>query len=1035
MARIRITGLPKKAHGGPTGGAADGLRKFMDGNKTFDKGLNQFAEPDFEVNTSISAVPRDEATIEAEGGETVLVPGEGGLPEFYKINGPRHGGGGVPLNVPEESFVFSDFKKGKGSMQIKDSEILAQFGISVNKKGKQKGWTPAKISKKYNLNKYLKVLRDPNSDKLEIETAEKMLENVNIKLAKLGLIQESMKGFESGTPKIAEPYMASAGITEEDLMPSEEEMMQAQGGMQAPAAPQGMGQEQMMPPEQMQGQPMMDPSQQMMASPEEMMMAYGGDISEYQAGGSYGNNAMKGRFHGLDIAQKGTEVKATSTLTQGANETDAAFARRKAIQKASEDLLNKEKPKAQNGGVTFGSSDFTGKFWDSILASGGPIGPGGVAINNYENQFNNPEFFTGNSGEQYVGEKSPFNYIDDENVGSFEYLKREKRNNAESSKWANFVNKANPFKDNARRTSMTFQEGGDLPKAQTGNIGYKGNDLVQEIDNGENSTLVTSRGDGSLLVVTTDKATGEEIGRDIVKKDSPSYDFFSKAPETEDVKEDLKEDVKDYASSNYTFDLDNPLSHIPEGERESIQKVYDDLSESLDDPDVRKALKEKHLENIKNSNLTAAQKKELSGRSIEDIVDNYKRVQAQIFEIRHLAKSNPEIQKMLNDKDFDSGDVSGKYGAIAKKLGLDVINPLNVAGMQSSHNALFSIMEDDKYSDKFPNVVQQNLGNPDSKTGRAESSKVDGIMGDTSLGESWNSREIPEGEAEVTEEGTKADDLESADPVYDRSDEEANYYLQDIANMGNLFGQRMGLKKYLPNFNEVDLHGADPTFYDPSRALAANAESAGMLTNNLAAFAGPQALSARASKIQGTTFKQNADTIGNYDDRNVGVANQFANSNAAIENQEAQINNAGLKKFYDESTIANQQFDNSKRQINRSMTDGYRQALDNKWTAQVINSENPYFKTDPSVGGGVFWTGEGRKLTGKGTGYQDPRESQYARLKGLKYSDKAIEMIMGKPNNTNVNKFLEQPNDPARDQLRMFTKGVRGARGSRGNVA
>ena len=139
MARIRITGLPNKAHGGPTGGAADGLRKFMTSNKTFDKGLNQFAEPDFEVNTSISGVPRDEATIEAEGGETVLVPGEGGLPEFYKINGKRHGPGGVPLNVPKESFVFSDFKKGKGSMQIKDKEILAQFGININKKGKQKG--------------------------------------------------------------------------------------------------------------------------------------------------------------------------------------------------------------------------------------------------------------------------------------------------------------------------------------------------------------------------------------------------------------------------------------------------------------------------------------------------------------------------------------------------------------------------------------------------------------------------------------------------------------------------------------------------------------------------------------------------------------------------------------------------------------------------------------------------------------------------------------------------------------------------------
>ena len=180
--KVKIKGLPNKAYGGTNAekkadGSFNGLRRFLEGKKTFDYGMNQFSEPDFEVNNTIKAVDKEDANIEAEGNEIAVVPGMSGIPEAYKITGPRHNNGGVPLNLAPDSFIFSDHKKG---MKIQDPDILKEFGMSVPKTGKPKAKTPADIAKKYKINDYKKILMDANSDKLERETAEQMIKNYNL---------------------------------------------------------------------------------------------------------------------------------------------------------------------------------------------------------------------------------------------------------------------------------------------------------------------------------------------------------------------------------------------------------------------------------------------------------------------------------------------------------------------------------------------------------------------------------------------------------------------------------------------------------------------------------------------------------------------------------------------------------------------------------------------------------------------------------------------------------------------------------------
>jgi len=99
---------------------------------------------DESVRSSLRAVPRENANVEAEGGETVLTDlSNDGTFGLYNIKGPRHSQGGVPMFLPEQSFIYSDTPKLKFN-----KEEMSEFNMGGDKK------TPAKISKKYDINPF-----------------------------------------------------------------------------------------------------------------------------------------------------------------------------------------------------------------------------------------------------------------------------------------------------------------------------------------------------------------------------------------------------------------------------------------------------------------------------------------------------------------------------------------------------------------------------------------------------------------------------------------------------------------------------------------------------------------------------------------------------------------------------------------------------------------------------------------------------------------------------------------------------------------
>jgi hypothetical protein len=211
MARIRIknkNSLPK----GFTSRDGKVIKTYASGGAT--------------VSSTLGPVDRDAANLEAEKGEMALTDTTGdGVFELYDIGGKRHSEGGTPLNLPDQSFVYSDTK---GMLLTIDE--MASLGIEGKKR-----ITPAKAAKKFPLNEYIKILEDTASDKIAIETAEQMISKNKVMLSQIAFIQESKKDFEGGLPLAAFPYLMSKGIDPEEF---QQKIMQ----MQAEKEGQGQGQ-------------------------------------------------------------------------------------------------------------------------------------------------------------------------------------------------------------------------------------------------------------------------------------------------------------------------------------------------------------------------------------------------------------------------------------------------------------------------------------------------------------------------------------------------------------------------------------------------------------------------------------------------------------------------------------------------------------------------------------------------------------------------------------------------------------------------
>lgn len=797
--------------------------------------LNEFGTKSMEVGKFLTAVPREEANLEAEGRETAITNfNNDGIPEHYVIKGPRHSSGGVPLKLKEDSFIFSDTK----AMKIKDQKILQMFGMSP----KGGGYTPAQIAKKYDLNKYKKILLDPNSDKLQRETAELMITNYNRKLGQLALLQESQKGFPQGIPDVAMPYVASMQLDPNALLGTLDQ-----------------GQEEM-PAEEDQGE------------------------------AKYGKN----------IISKLKKVKEESYFkarggTPGLGKRLVKF--KKSLPKADDGMIVPE------DGQT---------YMDWAVKAGVPI--------NDPNYAELQNLIWNSADKQFVPRKGT---TPKEKTVVTTNTKVIKRQNIPAN--ATKHDESSPDYDPRKVKVGDYIKGKDGRYRKATNI--KGGGLAGGSFSGADNY---------------NKFFGSDIKQD-AEKAKVILSAKAKVPGSGIKWDGKKFNVSGDAIANLSLEERELITRIAGyggakgfGAKEYGVVLGDQYENKYGlrgfiDPEL---LEYQYWKSRKeNWNKTANEFHNLSPEAKKaNRVGYLKKLGYGDDELKTLSDKIDDPEKLYtpkftrgwgrkkvtkNGKTYWTGDDKSLVGRVQKSFDHDQFRP------HAGDDYALGWEHADFYKENDPTLEFEDV--PD--------------------------------EVLTTEEKEKAKEEFRAKSGI----ENAPWFLQDIINTTGAAADLLRVKKYMPWQAAPSLHLPEPVYYDPTRELAANAETANIGTQGAQLFAGPQAFNARYAQIQGQAAKNAADILGRYNNLNVSIANQYENTKAQLLNQD-ELNRANAAtSLFDKTTIANQMYDSEKNMARQNLRNAYRDAITNKANAQVMNTLYPQYHIDPSTGGQMVFV-EGRDL-------------------------------------------------------------------------
>jgi hypothetical protein len=813
---------------------------------------NSLAKKPLSTRQSLGPVDRDMANVETEGGETVFLPDKEGLPAHYRIHGPRHSEGGVPMNIPPDSFVFSDTR----SMRIKDADLLKEFGMPANKKG----YTPAEIAKKYDINKFRKILQDPDSDKLQIQTAEYNIANFQVKLGKLALIQESMKGFPGGIPLVAMPYLAKYNIDPEMILPTN--------------LPSGGGNE----------------------MPQQMPMArYGGGLQMFQPGGQAG---------------VGMTPEQQAELDSLPSRRDIRRAERRAKREAERKYLIDYYTQLLTGIVADGTTTneekadlSTGVFYRQD-SNGNPyyVDGRGIRVKSFDTAYYGPNNLpTTKEGERIIERNGKrYRVTTTQKKGTkIDQSKVKPKDQA--------VNSGDIYLENGKYYQIgVYDETKPIRATKSG----------QQIDPAQ---FDQNKARATEILTRLEKEGAAEyhpvpftVGG---KQRNAGWEIKSSARKKMTTEE--KEFLTDF------FSVGKNSGQIGAGTPElnvSLQGAGDSGFYGYTNPDFY----EYRFWKARNQDKGAADWDKLSG---EEKKKNRKNMLYNLgFDINdpHIT-ANIDSPDTLYSKDFISGRKVAKLNRTVK----------DADGKEYTNLG-------------FADAVESYFTDEDFRPGLG-SDKMLGLEHADAFTYDKPITEVTPGDEEVT---TETEILNTEKPNYKRSGAYAPWWLQDIIKTSGALYDLYDINKYKPYKPTYEPYVPRPTFYDPTREIAAIQETAGMaadVTRGMGASA--QSLGSRMAALQGTAAESIANTMGKYNNLNVGVANEFAYKKADIMNEAALKNQMFTKQYIDEFNTLNQNYDNAKRMARGNLRQSYIDGITNRAQAQVLNELYPNYQIDPATGG------------------------------------------------------------------------------------
>jgi len=157
-------------------------------------------------------------------------------------------------------------------------------------------------------------------------------------------------------------------------------------------------------------------------------------------------------------------------------------------------------------------------------------------------------------------------------------------------------------------------------------------------------------------------------------------------------------------------------------------------------------------------------------------------------------------------------------------------------------------------------------------------------------------------------------------------------------------------KRYTPYAAPLNAMIPEPTFYDPNRELAEGASNRNMMAAYMSQM-DPQQFSARASALNAQGAEQAANTIGRYQNMNVGVANQFSPLQTDIMNKVMAYRADAADKLAFNAQQEDKAYRNTMRNYLKAQDMYDINEYDRASKQGMLNETNPYYSIEDGRGG------------------------------------------------------------------------------------
>ena len=997
MAKVKINSLPdgfelvdgkvrqKKSHGGGITGDQSDYGLVTYGSTNMSSGPD-----DTDVRYSLSSVPREEANIEAEGGETVLTDlNNDGSFGLYDIKGPRHSSGGVPMFLPEQSFIYSD----TNDLKFNKSE-LEDFDISSRKK-----MTPASISRKYQLNKYYGLLNDEYADDIQAKTAELMLDKNKMSLSKLAFTQEMKKDFEEGVPLASHPYLQSIGEDPIAFTSQVEQisMQQAQDqtimGMPPDQQAQLMAIQQML--EQQQGmapEGMENPAAQEMQAP---VMDTAQDGTEFTANNQGANQCGPGEVYdfmqqkcvpsgGIDQSGAGYDnlttdpgqltanlINADANNLNVNNDPSATFNQvanmgNNILDRDSEDPNAPVDPAAPE--VTLDKGDFedkAGRLYNRIAGSNQlkqftDLSTGAIEMFDSFNKRMNKQTNLLTDKQQNARlmahnqfgtnfDKMGKEGFTDVNTGL------DKRIIAPDANAPSGFNNYMKFGQDGMEILDEAAYGIEIPKAQDGN----------GEDSGMNQSYVfTDPGSGKTITLTRQQI----IDAFPTLKDETAFQFYLTNNNMTPANSDDAPEGGEKEEKVITVDDDGKKLKVTEvtiydKNRQELKKIYKDSNTG---EIIEGALvKEGKLNRPKFQSRVDTK----GGGTYYGEYDLSEEGKQEDFEQRF-----PWV-KDLKGYDYSKGNAAW-VGEFQKEYEKRMYESLKERGLEKDYVPYFKTKSKASFIKKNPWAKDIDFGGMKNKSGDWYDYR-DGEGFDSKLGAHTYSAPLYKAEdplnlpepcpacPEGYERQPTADDkcncelkavtkLDVPDIVDNYVPPRADWWSQDVIKAKAIADRER--KMLLPYQPPVRRTSYDVVLEDPTRAIAAINEQLNINSQAAGAFGGPQSLQARTANLQGQAALNIANEVARVNQRNVSTINQGLAQQAQMDQMANMEEDRRNVKMYDDTQKVLQTYMDEKNFDREQYADAIANAITNRANTYNLNSIQDYYNIDPESGGMIKLT-------------------------------------------------------------------------------